>query len=127
MPDDQHALPRLTPAPVGASFSGAADIGPSDGANRRSAGIRPTALSQNTPAVLGYLLTVGFFGLLFTLTFHAAPAANLAMLNIVLGSLGTAWIGAMAYFFGSTHGSQNKDWLLFQSQPMPPSKATGQS
>jgi hypothetical protein len=74
-----------------------------------------------TPRNLAYLVTVGFFGLLFLLCFQSAPAANLAMLNIVLGSLGTAWVGAMAYFFGATQAGRTKDWMLFQSKPSSPS------
>jgi hypothetical protein len=57
---------------------------------------------DRTPAILAYMLTVGFFGLLLVLNFHAPPDANLAMMNIVLGSLGTAWLGAMAYYFGAS-------------------------
>jgi hypothetical protein len=45
------------------------------------------------------------------------PSANLAMFNIVLGSLGTAWVGVMAYYFGGTHAGRAKDWMLYQSQP----------
>jgi hypothetical protein len=75
-----------------------------------------------TPRNLAYLLTLGFFGLLFMLCFKSAPGPNLAMLNIVLGSLGTAWVGAMAYFFGATQAGRAKDWMLFQSQPNPGSK-----
>jgi hypothetical protein len=80
---------------------------------------------------LAYLLTIGFFGLLFLLCFQTAPVANLAMLNIVLGSLGTAWVGAMAYFFGATQAGRAKDWMLFQSQPSslsaPPKVESGNS
>ena len=65
---------------------------------------------------LAFTLTAGFFALLFVLCFHTVPDPNLAMLNIVLGSLGTAWIGAMAYFFGSSRGNQAKDWMLYRSQ-----------
>jgi hypothetical protein len=68
--------------------------------------------------VLAFILTAGFFALLFVLCFHTVPNPNLAMLNIVLGSLGTAWIGAMAYFFGSSSGNQAKDWMLYRSQPL---------
>jgi hypothetical protein len=67
--------------------------------------------------VLALAVTLGFFGLLFLLCFKAAPNANLAMLNIVLGSLGTAWVAVMAYYFGSTHAGRTKDWMLYQSQP----------
>ena len=56
---------------------------------------------DETTAILAYVVTAGFLGLLFVLSFHKPPESNLAMLNIVLGSFGTAWLGAMAYFFGA--------------------------
>jgi hypothetical protein len=77
---------------------------------------------DSTPRNLAFLLTGGFFGLLFLLCFKEPPSASLAVLNVVLGSLGTAWVGAMAYFFGATQGGRAKDWMLFQSQPNPQSK-----
>jgi hypothetical protein len=58
--------------------------------------------ADRTQAILAYVITVGFFGLLVLLLFLRPPDSNLAMLNIVLGSLGTAWLGAMAYFFGGS-------------------------
>jgi hypothetical protein len=74
-------------------------------------------MRDRTQQVLALAVTLGFFGLLFLLCFRAAPNANLAMLNIVLGSLGTAWVCVMAYYFGSTHAGRTKDWMLYQSQP----------
>jgi hypothetical protein len=72
--------------------------------------VREPKSADHTPAILAYVLTGGFFGLLLLLNFHAPPDANLAILNIVLGGLGTAWLGAMAYFFGATV-SRVKDGL----------------
>ncbi|MBV8523408.1 MAG: hypothetical protein JOY71_15005 [Acetobacteraceae bacterium] len=78
---------------------------------------RQVAFNDPTPRILAYLLNVGFFGLLFLLCLQGPPASNLAVMNIVVGSLGTAWIGAMTYFFGTTQSSRAKDWMLFQSRP----------
>jgi hypothetical protein len=79
--------------------------------------LAPAVRSDWVIAALGFTLTAGFFGLLFVLCFHNVPDANLAMMNIVLGSLGTAWIGAMAYFFGSSRNDQPKGWIVYRSQP----------
>jgi hypothetical protein len=70
--------------------------------------------------LLAVLVTSGFFGLLAVLCYHKVPPSNLAMMNIVLGSLGTTWVGAMSFFFGTSRGSQRKDLLLFQSKPAGP-------
>ena len=71
-----------------------------------------------TPQILAVSVTVGFFSLLFLLCFKQAPGPNMAMLNIVLGSLGTAWVGVMSYYFGSSQSGRAKDQMLYQSQPM---------
>ena len=69
------------------------------------------------PAVLTYLLTFGFFGILGMMFYHP-DVKDSPPLMIMLGSLGTAWTGACAFWFGTTRSSQNKDAMLANSTPM---------
>ena len=85
--------------------------------DRKSARDRQVQMKDQMPAILAVALTVGFFGLLSYLLKWAPPAENKDILNILLGSLGTAWIGAMQFFFGTTSGSRAKDFLLHRSTP----------
>ncbi len=80
-----------------------------DRANARG---REIAVHDNTTKILAYLLTTGFFGLLGLGIFHAVPEGSRDIVNIMIGSLGTAWIGAMAYYFGSSSGSAAKQALI---------------
>jgi hypothetical protein len=87
--------------------------------DRASARTREIAVKDWTPKVLAYGVTAGFFGLLFWLMRHEVPAPSKDILNVMLGSLGTAWISVVTYYFGSSAGSQRKDELLQQSVPAP--------
>ena len=61
------------------------------------------------PGTLMMLLTGGFFGLIGYLASHDVPAGNRDLLNIMLGSLGTAWTGGVTYYYGSSAGAAVKD------------------
>ena len=71
---------------------------------------------SSTPTVLTYMITVGFFGILGWMLADET-VINSPPLLIMLGSLGTAWTGCCAFWFGTTQGSQNKDKLLAQLTP----------
>lgn len=74
------------------------------------------ATKSSTPTVLTYMITIGFFGILLWML--ADPhVIDSPPLMIMLGSLGTAWTGAVSFWFGTTHGSQNKDRLIAASAP----------
>jgi len=78
--------------------------------DRKSAREMQTATRSLLPPILAVMVTLGFFGILIgmmTNTFTTSDA-----LLLMLGSLGTAWTGIIAFYFGSSAGSQAKNELL---------------
>jgi hypothetical protein len=67
------------------------------------------------PPFLAVGITTGFFGILYALMTDKVTKSDELM--IMLGSLSTAWTGVIAFYFGSSAGSQAKDQLLHQSSP----------
>lgn len=80
-------------------------------ADRDSARSMHAAVRSHVPAALTYLLTAGFFGVLGAM-FYFPEFKESSPLMIMLGSLGTAWTGACAFWFGTTSGSQTKNEML---------------
>ena len=80
--------------------------------DRDSARKREMEVKDRTPGLLAVLLTVGFFGLLGWMMVKSPPEGSRDLLNIMLGSLGTAWVGMTTYYYGSSAGSARKDELL---------------
>lgn len=85
--------------------------------DRNSAREMVKATRSTVPAVLTYLLTLGFFGVLGAM-FYFPELKESAPLMIMLGSLGTAWTGSCSFWFGTTAGSKDKTDLLMNSQPV---------
>lgn len=85
----------------------------SDAVNDRiSARAMQTALQTGIVPAMAILVTVGFFSILFFMLFYPVPPDNKDVLNSVIGSLGTAWIMVISFYFGTSLGSQSKDALL---------------
>jgi hypothetical protein len=84
--------------------------------DRASARLMQTNTKSYIPAILAIFVTIGFFGILYALMSGYATKSDELM--IMLGSLGTAWTGIIAFYFGSSAGSQRKDELLHQSSPV---------
>lgn len=80
--------------------------------DRASARDRETEVKDSTPRVLAYAITIGYFGMLVFIMLASIPNDSRDILNYMLGTLGTAWIAAVTYYFGSTVGSSEKNRLL---------------
>jgi hypothetical protein len=77
-----------------------------------------------TPTGLAIALTVGLFGLVFFMMLHELPPGAKEPVNLMLGSIATAWVAMVSYYFGSSSGSQSKDRLLLEAAP-PTAKGDG--
>ena len=80
--------------------------------DRSSARSREISIKDKTPAVLAFVVTIGFFGILAFMLVQSPPEGARDVLNIMLGALATAWISIVAYYFGSSSGSAEKTRLM---------------
>jgi hypothetical protein len=75
--------------------------------DRKSAREMQATTRSWMPPILAGAVTVGFFAIMTLMFFNKVDSNNPAIL-MMLGSLGTAWTGIIAYYFGSSAGSQAK-------------------
>jgi hypothetical protein len=85
--------------------------------DRKSARDMQAATRSVVPPILAAIVTVGFFGILGMMLTGKVDSSNPALM-MMLGSLGTAWTGIIAYYFGSSAGSQAKTDLLSKAPPI---------
>ena len=83
--------------------------------DRKSARDMQVATKSWVPPVLAVAVTIGFFSILTGLMLGGV--AHGTEIDIMLGSLGTAWTGIIAFYFGSSASSQSKDSMIFNSTP----------
>lgn len=88
-----------------------------ENADRDSARRREMEVKDKMPAMLAAALTLGFFGCVGFLMKNGFPEGNKDVLVYMLGSLNTAWLGAMAYYFSTTKSSKQKDIIIANSTP----------
>jgi len=79
--------------------------------DRKSAREMQATTRSLMPPILAGAVTIGFFVIMGLMFFNKVDSNNPAIL-MMLGSLGTAWTGIIAYYFGSSAGSQAKTDLL---------------
>jgi hypothetical protein len=79
--------------------------------DRKSARDMQSKTRSLMPPILAGTVTLGFFGIMTMMFIGKVDSSNPAIL-MMLGSLGTAWTGIIAYYFGSSAGSQAKTDLL---------------
>lgn len=84
--------------------------------DRSSARSMQVATQSFIPPFLAIGITGGFFGILYGLMYGQIQHAP--QIDIMLGSLGTAWTGVISFYYGSSAGSQRKDEFIHNSTPI---------
>jgi hypothetical protein len=79
--------------------------------DRKSAREMQATTRSWMPPILAGAVTLGFFTIMVMMFFNQIDSNNPAIL-MMLGSLGTAWTGIIAYYFGSSAGSQAKTEMM---------------
>lgn len=82
--------------------------------DKKSARDMQIATKSWIPPIMALGVTIGFFGILAGLMYGQIQHAP--QIDIMLGSLGTAWTGIISFYFGSSAGSQAKTELLAQAE-----------
>jgi hypothetical protein len=83
--------------------------------DRKSARDMQVSTKSKLPSILALLVTLGFFGILAGLMLGKVEHGT--EIDIMLGSLGTAWSGIISFYFGSSSSSQSKDSMIYNSTP----------
>lgn len=80
--------------------------------DRDSARKRQIALGDHTPTVLAILTMLAFFGYIGAVTFFPSPHADIGLVNVAIGWLGGTASTVVAYYFGSSSGSKQKNEFI---------------
>lgn len=80
--------------------------------DRGSARAMLASVRSKVPAWLSFIVTIGYFGILGGMMTNILEIKDSQALLLMLGSLSTAWGMVMAFWFGTTAGSAQKNDLL---------------
>lgn len=100
-------------------FKDAEDLASIAAGDRENARAREVAVRDRMPSLLAIGITIGFFGVLYLVMTRGVNPDSQRVVDLMLGSLGTAWIAVVTYYFGSSAGSERKTELLANSTPAP--------
>ena len=85
--------------------------------DRDSARRRQAEMGDHIPSVLAVMTLLSFFAYIGAVTFsEAARGADIGFINIAVGWLGGTASTVIAYYFGSSSGSDKKDKMLGDSK-----------
>jgi len=85
--------------------------------DRKSARDMQKEVKDWIPRALAVSVTAGFFAILIYMLVYGLPTSGNEALLLLLGALQTAWGGIIAFYFGSSSGSQKKDQMIYNSTP----------
>jgi hypothetical protein len=80
--------------------------------DRQNARNREINVKDHTAEVGFYILTAGFFFTLWYVFGHGVKPETHDLSMIMVGVLGTGWTSAIAYFYGSSKGSDTKNEII---------------
>lgn len=69
-------------------------------------------MAKNTMYILAGIVTIGFLSLLIYMLKYEVPEKNERIMDILLGSLGTAWITIINFFFGTSISSKTNGDII---------------
>ena len=85
--------------------------------DRKSARMMQTETKDWIPRALAVSVTLGYFGIIAYVLVSGLPMNGSEVLLMLLGTLSAGWTGVMAFYFGSSSGSQKKDAMIHNSIP----------
>lgn len=129
LPPDQIAQVRIRLAEIGAQQEAArlaadqaaisAQLADVADARKQTVALASTGSSTAWGAPVVSILVVAMFGgVLFMVLHQSIPAGSEALMNVMLGGLGTSFASVVAYWVGSSAGSARKSELLHASAPV---------
>lgn len=99
-------------------FKSEADLEGIAAGDRKDARALQATTHSRVPAMLSVLVTAGYFGILLGIMSDWLRVADTQALLLMLGSLTTAWGAVMAYWFGTTRSSAEKNIMLAKAEPI---------